>query len=463
LHERLGASSAFRPVVLSAALGAVLPAASSAQDLAEPIPAAASAQALAEPVPAAPAQDPAERVPNPRLEVDLAFGVALDRDAEGDISSAFTTSLGATFVSETPISVFRLSSTGSLRLPLDGADADGDRFDGPSIELAYRRQVPSATLDVSASYSQDDVDDLDLADSDEDDEGTQRRFAADVFLSLRDDRPLGLEFDLGIERLDYQDSTSADLVDQDFAQLASTVRLDFSEVLQARATARVSRTEEEGADPDTDLGFDVEASLARPDGRLFGRLSIDEADLGEVVALRVGRDIERPLGPISASLGVRRSEDGEFDVVGTLNVARDFPNGRLTVDAEQGVGNFDGDDGTGEQAGREPLARAFPFDVAEPRHLLPEREQSGGRGGPAHPQPRRVGGPDADARLVSGAGLWRRVPRRGRYRRTRGQSVPHSTAQLRDGVLTGTPACDMRAATRILGDAFVAGAGSLTR
>lgn len=312
------AASALRPVLLSAALGAVLPV-------------------------AAAAQDPAERLPNPRIEGDLTFGLALERDEEGDISSAFTTGFGATLISETPISVLRLTAAGSLRLPLDGDEDDEDRFDGPSVELSYRREVPSATFAVNASYSQDDVDELGEGD-DEDDEGTRRRLAADAFLSLLDDRPLGYEFALRLERIDYEGTTSTDLLDRDRAELATTVRLDFTEVLQARATARVRRTEEEGSEPETDLGFDLETALARPDGRYFGRVSVDETDTGEVVALRVGRDIERPRGPISATLGLRRDEDGDIDPVGTLNIARDLPNGRLTLAAEQGVGNFDGDD-----------------------------------------------------------------------------------------------------------------------
>lgn len=312
------AASALRPVVLSAALGVVLPAAVAAQD-------------------------PAERLPNPRIEGDLTFGLALDRDAEGDIGSAFTTGFGATLISETPISTLRLSAAGTLRLPLDGDDEEEDRFDGPRVDLSYRREVASATFAVNANYSQDEVDDLGVGD-DEDDEGTRRRLAADAFLSLRNDRPLGYEFALRFERLEYEDTTSTDLLDRDFAQFATTVRLDFTEVLQARATARVSRIDEEGEEQETNLGFDVETSLARPDGRYFGRLSVDETETGEIVALRVGRDIERPLGPISATLGLRRDEDGDIAPLGTLNVARDLPNGRLTLTGEQGVGTFEGDD-----------------------------------------------------------------------------------------------------------------------
>ena len=308
-----------------------------------------------------------EQPPNPLLTFSLSQGASLERNpglepGGNDSQASLTTDLGLAFLSETPISSLAVSAQSGLDVAL-GSEDDGLTVEAPALDLSYQRAVPSASLSLDASFRRDDVaflrslDDfvgedgvIDLPDDFDDleGEGTRREARLDARLTLRDDRPLGIELFANLAAVDYQEVTSEELADTVEADLGATLRFDLTEVAQLRAGLRASRDEEEGSEPVTRLGFDLDGSLARPNGVLTAALSVDEDESGLRSTLSFGHDLELPLGIVSGRIGLTQVGDGDLALSGRLQVRRDLPRGSASLSLDRSVTTSD--DGGGEVA-----------------------------------------------------------------------------------------------------------------
>ncbi len=301
---------------------------------------------------------PEERLPNPLLTFSLSQGLRIERNPDllpvtSSTEARLVTGLGFGFLSETPIALLEVTATGSLSLAL--ADEDPG-LDGPALGLRYERSVPSASLSVSAGLRRDDIETIsglgDFATGDgtvelpadfEDleGEGVRRSAALAGALTLRDDRPFGIELSASAEAVDYEDVTAEDLADFWRIDAAARFRFDVNAVTQVRAGLRGSILDEDGEERETTLGADLEGTVERPDGSVFARLSLEESEDGLIGTISAGRFLERPLGTISGELGLTRDADGDLFLTGRADVSREFVNGTLAASLGQSVGSDD--------------------------------------------------------------------------------------------------------------------------
>lgn len=317
--------------------------------------------------------------------LELVHNESLSVPAEGtDVANATSLSFG--LASETEIDRLSFLASGAAIIE-NAADDSGTEFDfgRAAASLDYRREVPSALLELSASLRNDDIGTFeDLAAADE--SGTQTDYSASARLEIGRTAALGFALGLEYEATDYQDATDPDLVDFDEARADAALILRFSEVATGRLGVRYSEREEEtlGTTVTETLGtyvgldyavsqrldlsaevgyteietedFDVIDRVTGPDlrlgatydlavGTLSARLEVttDEDD-DRRETFEIGRELETPRDTISARLGVTRADTTGTDLVGLLLWERALPDGSLAFEIGRTVG-FDDDDG----------------------------------------------------------------------------------------------------------------------
>lgn len=317
--------------------------------------------------------------------LELAHNEALAVPAEGtDVANATVLSFGLS--SETALD--RLSFLASGAAIIENAAGDsGTEFDfgRTTAALEYRREVPSALLELSASVRTDDIGSFDDLAA-EDESGTQTDYALAARLEAGRTAALGFAIGIEYEATDYQDATDPDLVDFEEARADAALILRFSEVATGRIGARYSERDEETPgttvtetlvtyagldysvsqrlDLSAEIGyaeietedFDIIDRVTGPDlrlgatydlaiGTMSARLlvSTDEDD-DRRETFEIGRDLETPRDTISARLGVTRADTTGTDLVGFLLWERALPDGSLAFELGRSV-SFDDDDG----------------------------------------------------------------------------------------------------------------------
>lgn len=310
---------------------------------------------------------------------------ALAVPAEGtDVVNATSLSFGLR--SETEIERLTLFATGAAIIE-NAADESGTELDfgRAAVELDYRREIPSALLELGAAIRSDDVgEDDDLAAGDE--TGTFTEYSLSARLEIGRTSPVGLALGVGYDATDYRDVSDADLVDTTEARADAAVILRFSEIATGRVGLRYSELEEEtpgttvtetlttyvGLDYAVSQRLDLSAELgyteieteeggvvereSGPDLRLAAtydmpvgtwsallRIETDD-DEGQRETFEIGRDLETQLDTISARVGVTHADTTGTDVVGSLLWDRALPDGSLGLEISHSV-SFDDDDG----------------------------------------------------------------------------------------------------------------------
>lgn len=316
--------------------------------------------------------------------LELVHNEALSVPAEGtDVANATFLSFGIR--SETALD--RLSFLASGAAIIENAAGDSGTeldFGRASVSLDYRREVPSALLEISASLRNDDIGTFDdLAAADE--TGTQTDYSLSARIETGRTSAVGLALGIGYDATDYQDASDPELVDVTEARADAAVILHFSDVATGRIGARYSEREEETPgttvtetlvsyagldysvserlDLSAELGyaevetedFDVIDRVTGPDLRLGAtydlpvgtvsallRVTTDDEE-GQRETFEIGRDLETPRDTISARLGVTRADTTGTDLVGSLLWDRALPDGSLGLELAHRV-SFDDDD-----------------------------------------------------------------------------------------------------------------------
>lgn len=310
---------------------------------------------------------------------------ALAVPSEGtDVANATFLSFGLR--SETALDRLSFLASGAAIIENPAGDTGTELdFGRAAMALEYRREVPSALLELSATLRNDDVGSFeDLASADE--SGTQTDYDLSARIETGRTSAVGLALGLEYEATDYHDVTDPDLVDTTEARADAAVILRFSEVATGRLGLRYSEREEDTAgttvtqmltsyagldyavserlDLTAELGYtEIEtedfglvervtgpdlllgATYDMPVGTISALLQVttDEDD-DRRETFEIGRDLETPRDTISARLGVTRADTTGTDLVGSLLWDRDLPDGSLGLELAHRV-SFDDDDG----------------------------------------------------------------------------------------------------------------------
>ncbi|MDP3194724.1 hypothetical protein [Tabrizicola sp.] len=318
-----------------------------------------------------------------RLEVIRNEALSVPADGT-DVANATFLSFGLR--SETALDRLAFFASGAAIVENAAGDSGTELdFGRATVALDYRREVPSALLELNASLRNDDVGSFeDLAAADE--SGTQTDYGLAARLEIGRTSTVGLALGLEYEATDYQDVSDPDLVDTTEARADAAVILRFSEVATGRLGLRYSEREEETAgatvtrtlvsyagldysvserlDLSAEVGYaEIETEdfglverVTGPDLRLGAtydmpvgtlsallRVTTDEDD-DRRETFEIGRDMETPRDTISARLGVTRADTTGTDLVGSLLWDRDLPDGSLGLELAHRV-SFDDDDG----------------------------------------------------------------------------------------------------------------------
>ena len=310
---------------------------------------------------------------------------ALAVPSEGtDVGNATFLSFGLR--SETALDRLSFLASGAAIIENPAGDTGTELdFGRAAVALDYRREVPSALLELSATLRNDDVGSFeDLASADE--SGTQTDYAVSARIETGRTSAVGFAFGLEYEATDYQDVTDPDLVDTTEARADAAVILRFSEVATGGLGLRYSEREEETAgttvtqtltsyagldyavserlDLSAELGYaEIETEdfglierVTGPDLRLGATYDMPVGTLSALLQVttdedddrrdtfEIGRELETPRDTISARLGVTRADTTGTDLVGSLLWDRALPDGSLGLELAHRV-SFDDDDG----------------------------------------------------------------------------------------------------------------------
>ena len=307
-------------------------------------------------------------------EIRAGRGVTVDGE-EGDILSDTDLTLGIR--SETPVQSLRLSFGSTYRALLDEGASE---LIGPDATLRYDREAAGGGLSVTGSVSTTDLDfvrsilldegedELDAFDTDGDGvidseefetgTGTRRTTRLGFSLDLLRDRPIGLELDGNLRRIDYDEA--ADSFDESRREaLNAALRFRLASNLTARLTYGIERLEidrDAADDPDEDVRRDTDSYGVSFDYAVSERLTLglalarSEEDIEEVDGTRIqesgftgsaSADYELPRGSIGARYSRRLDQGDALDRI-SLSRRFDLPGEDLLV-LQLGYSSRDGE------------------------------------------------------------------------------------------------------------------------
>lgn len=316
-----------------------------------------------------------------RLELDRNSSLSVPATGT-DIANVTLLSFGLR--SETALDRIEFEVVGGIIAQSSDSGSDVE-FGRGSLTFAYAREVPSATLDLSAFLRTDDVDAFGDDIGDVGAVGTRSDTSLSARMEVGRTSSVGLNFGVAYDQTDFRDTVDPDLVDSQEWRGDVTAILRFSEITTGRLGIRYSHREEEDlgtettdattyfagldtalserADLSVELGvteteteeFDLITEDRGPEGSI--RLSYDmpagtayallrvstDVDEGRRDTFELGRALEYNRDTISARLGVTRNDETGTDVVGALEWTRALPDGSLGFAIARSV-TYDVDD-----------------------------------------------------------------------------------------------------------------------
>jgi hypothetical protein len=309
--------------------------------------------------------------PGPRMTFGLSQSLRYDDNLDLDVDSLGSTVQSITGLSfglssQTGISSLALSASTGLRI-LDGpddADPDGGNttdvdLDNTRIGLSYGRATANAALDVTGTYSMQQIENaLTLADFDpgtgvgvevpEDlgqlaGTGQRRFYGLNAGLSLGLQDPVGYRLTAGFSGLDYANTSDPSLFGNTRATVGAALLLRLSPVDQGRIGLSWGNfTSDDPDNEDSDnVNLDLGVTRTLPNGNvgftIFAEDSSDEGDSRSGFSL--SRALTLPEGSLSASIGATRLEDQDPEFTGALSWRQNLPDGAINLGLTQAVQN----------------------------------------------------------------------------------------------------------------------------
>ncbi len=335
------------------------------------------------------------------VSVDQRFEFADNRslsDPADGTSARSLTSIGLRIQSETRLEQFLFDTGTTLSLGRDPGVTNRSRFSDPRLRLSYTREGADSLFSASGNIRRSRVDftrpltdfldeegELVLPEDFEDLIGTGRRLTYNAETRLefgREAAPFGLAMRAGVSGIDYSAPTLADVRRHN---IGATARMRVSPVTDLTVSADHSRFRREDIadtdrrtnalsfgvthdlDPVTQIsgaigytristrefGFTTRSSgttgqlgLARilPDGVVSARAQQARSpDGGSRANLVLAREWERPTGALAGSVGATRSPGGDVNLIGSLDLRRDTPDGVVVAGLQRSV-SVDADD-----------------------------------------------------------------------------------------------------------------------
>lgn len=279
-------------------------------------------------------------------------------DSQNGVTTQLITDVGLSISSETRTEALTLDLGGGYRF-VDGPTTDGftGEFTDPSIRLSYTQDAARSAITVNAGVSRSDLDrstaldlatgddgtlDPDFADLTQTTGGTRDRLSFDARLTLRDDAPFGLNFNVQVEDISYaglpDDST---LSDNTYAQVRAGARFDITEVMQANVGVHFSQTDIVGSSTLERYGIDAGLVLTQPNGKITVDLAATDGDDGAQTHLSLGRSFTLEHTTASFGLGLSQATTDETFVTGTASLKHSFadesPFGTFTASASRSL------------------------------------------------------------------------------------------------------------------------------
>lgn len=250
-----------------------------------------------------------------------------------------TSTLGLTYLTETPREQLSFGADVSLFTRVGGADDGEDNTEIiatlPSVTARYTRAGARGGFDIGGSFDAQPLTFL----SEVEGGGTRLTTAGDVALSFgaegaRAVLTLGLDGSV----LDYVDTDDPDLVDNRSVGASAGLDLKLAPVLDAGLDLRASIFDADDADETERRRLRFGASLAyaanaRTDLRLGSGIAFEEEDTtagtedGVLYDGSVGIGILLPRGEFGADLGFATTIDGDVTTTAGLDLTREFAGG----------------------------------------------------------------------------------------------------------------------------------------
>ena len=283
----------------------------------------------------------------------------ISRDASGPTDNGTTnqaiTDVGLTISSETRTEALTFDLGGGYRF-VDGPDTDGfeSEFTDPNVRLTYSQDAAASSIQVTAFANRTDLDnqttldvalgadgtlDPDFADLTQDG-GTRDRLSFQGKLTLRDDAPFGLGFQINIDDYSYNNlPDNSSLSNFSYARFGTTARFDINQVTQVNLGAHVAKTDTSGASTIGRYGIDAGLILTRPNGQITVDLAATHDDDGDQVHLSAGRSYVLEDTMAQFGLGLSKATNDDIFVTGSADLKHTFadnsPWGSLTASAER--------------------------------------------------------------------------------------------------------------------------------
>lgn len=285
----------------------------------------------------------------------------ISRDADGpNPATNGTTNQAVTDVrlavsSETRTEALTFDLGGGYRF-FDGPGPDGyeGEFTDPNVRLSYRQVAAASSIRVTAFANRTDLDnqttlaivrdadgtlDADFAEVTQDG-GTRDRLSFDARLTLRDDAPFGLNFQLNVDDFSYQGlPDGSTLSDFTTARIAAGARFDITPVMQANVGVFALQTDNNDSGSLGRYGIDAGLILTQPNGEITVDLSATDGEDGGQLHLSAGRSYTLENTEARFDLGLSRATNDEIFVTGSAGFAHQFaddsPFGDFTATASR--------------------------------------------------------------------------------------------------------------------------------
>lgn len=298
----------------------------------------------------------------------------------------WTTTLGASFNSRTPVDTFFIDGQGSARvsdLPSIGTEF---LLDDPRLTVRYSRAVDDSSLFLNFAARRVDLDFFDpLSDLNPDgtfddsrNGGTMQTFRANFGGSINQNGPVSLEYDGLLFSREYSDTTGIGDDNNDLQQgvINAEVGFELSPILRAVVgggyyrqivddrpnTDRTRKTLDAGFDGDINqrqkitfrLGYSEEVTdrnsgsetvtgtvgqlgfvTTVPTGEIRAGLGSRLDENGTRTDLGVGRLLLWRSGSLDANLGVSTSDQTGYRVIGDITYSHALPRGRIRATLRQ--------------------------------------------------------------------------------------------------------------------------------